>query len=124
MEVLYRIKLLLVYLVQLLEVGDSVMADKGFDIVYDLLCIGCKLNMPPKLRHDCNQMPKSHVITTHKIASLRIHVERAIQRIKVYFIICSSTVIIVEHIWGVCCALTLFHPPLVVSTTNTCTNEE
>ena len=41
-------------LLQLLEVGDSVMVDKGFDIVDDLLCIGCKLNMPPKLRHDCN----------------------------------------------------------------------
>ena len=26
------------------------MADKGFDIVYDLMSIGVKLNVPPKLR--------------------------------------------------------------------------
>ena len=31
-----------------LEVGDHVMADKGCDIVYDLMCIGVKLNIPPK----------------------------------------------------------------------------
>ena len=89
MEVLYRMKQLLVYL-QLLEVGEILIVNKGFEIVYDLLCIGCKLNMPPKLRHDCNQMPKSHVITTRKIAPLRIHVERAIQRIKVYRILSSA----------------------------------
>ena len=49
------------------------MAEKGFDIVYDLMCIGVKLNIPPKLTCANKQMPKSHVITTY----LRIHVERA-----------------------------------------------
>lgn len=34
-------------LLDLIEVGDSVMADKGFDISYDLLVCGCRLNMPP-----------------------------------------------------------------------------
>ena len=30
----------------LLEPGDAVMADKGFDIRYDLMLIGVKLNIP------------------------------------------------------------------------------
>ena len=102
------------------------MAEKGFDIVYDLMCIGVKLNIPPKLMCANKQMPKSHVITTRRIASLRIHVERAIQRIKVYRILSSVVPLsispIVEHIWGVCCALSLFHPPLVIN--NTPCNEE
>ena len=34
-------------LLNLLEVGDHVMADKGFDIVYDLMHIGVKFNNPP-----------------------------------------------------------------------------
>ena len=53
-------------------------------------------------------MPKSHVITTRKIASLRIHVERAIQRIKIYRMLSSVVPLslshIIEHVWGVCCA--------------------
>ena len=105
------------------------MADKGFDIVYDLMCIGVKLNIPPKLTHVNKQMPKSHVITTRKIASLCIHVERAIQRIKIHRILSSVVPLsispIVEHTRGVCCALSLFHPPLVIHNTPcTHTNEE
>ena len=105
-------------LFHLLEVGDHVMADKGFDIVYDLMSIGVKLNVPPKLKQANTQMPKSHVITTRKIASLRIHVERAIQRIQISRILSSEVPLSlshsVEHIWGICCALSLFNPPLVV----------
>ena len=33
-------------LLDLIEPGDSVMADKGFDISYELLIRGCKLNIP------------------------------------------------------------------------------
>lgn len=104
-------------LLPLLEAGDSVMADKGFDIAYELMCIGVKLNVPPKLKCANSQMSKAHVITTRKIASLRIHVERAIQRIKVYRLLSSvvplSLTHNIEHVWGVCCALSLFQPPLV-----------
>ena len=63
-------------------------------------------------------MSKSEVTRTRKIASLRIHVERAIGCIKQYHIL--STVIplsispFVNNIWFICCALSLFHPPLVV----------
>ena len=78
------------------------------------MCIGVKLNIPPKLKHANNQMPKSHVVTTRKVASLCIHVQRAIQRIKILSSEIPSLSHIVEHVWGICCALSLFHPPLVV----------
>ena len=99
----------------LVEPGNAVMADKG--ISYELLIRGCYLNIPPFVRG--GHMSKSNVIRTRKIASLRIHVERAIGRIKQYRILSSviplSIASFVDNIWFVCCTLTLFHPPLVVN---------
>ena len=37
-------------ILDLLEPGDSVMADRGFEIEEDLLLIGVKLNIPPFYR--------------------------------------------------------------------------
>ena len=37
-------------ILDLIEPGDSVMADKGFDISYELFIRGCKLNIPPFVR--------------------------------------------------------------------------
>ena len=53
------------------------MVDKGFDIAYDVLLCGVNLNIPPFLK-DHQQLSKRNVIITRHIASLRIHVERAI----------------------------------------------
>ena len=64
--------------------GDTVMADKGFDIAYDVLVHGAKLNIPPFVKNH-QQLSKKNVIITRKIASLRIHVERAIGRGKSYW---------------------------------------
>ena len=55
-----------------MESGDSVMADKGFDISYDLIR-GCRLNMPPFVKG--GRLSKSNVTKIREIASLRIHVE-------------------------------------------------
>ena len=91
------------------------MADKDFDIGYDVLLCGAKLNIPTFLK-DQKQLSKN-VILTHQIASLRIHVERAIGCIKQYRILSSvvplTLVNSIDSMWGVCCALSLFHPPLV-----------
>ena len=65
----------------LIEPGDLVMADKGFDLIsYELFIRGCKLNIPPFVRGGC--LSKTEVTNTRKIASLRIHVERAIGCVK------------------------------------------
>ena len=101
-------------LLDLIESGDSVMVDKGFDISYDLIR-GCRLNMPPFVKG--GRLSKSNVAKTHKIASLRTHVKRAISRIKQYRILTSVIPLSISHvdsIWFICCALILFHPPLVV----------
>ena len=95
---------------------DSVMADKGFDIVYKLMVQGVKLNIPPFVNRS-TQLSKKKVITTRKIASLRIHVERAIGRVKNYRILSNvvplTLIKSIDDIWGVCCSLSLFQPPLV-----------
>ena len=60
------------------------MADKGFTIE-DLLPLGVYLNIPPFLGKS-GQMPADQVVLTQEIASLRIHVERAINKIKKNYI--------------------------------------
>lgn len=57
------------------------MADKGFDIQDDLAPIGVKLNAPPFL-HGKPQLDSTELVETRRIASLRIHVERCMERIK------------------------------------------
>lgn len=63
----------------ILQIGDLILADKGFTI-HDMLPMGVSLNIPPFLfnpkftEHECKY--------TTKLARKRIHVERAFQRIK------------------------------------------
>ena len=63
-------------------------------------------------------MSKTDIAKNHKIASLHIHVERAIGCVKQYHglsnVIPLSIAPYANHIWYICCALSLFHPPLVV----------
>ena len=63
-------------ILDLLDCGDSVMADKGFEIEDDLILRGVPLNIPPFLK-DKKQLEEKELIITQCIASLRIHVERA-----------------------------------------------
>ena len=67
----------------LLEKGDSVMADKGFDISDLLLPLDVSSNIPPFLRGK-PQLDEHELIETRRIASLRIHVERAIEHINFF----------------------------------------
>lgn len=68
-------------LYKLLSLGDDVMADKGFDIQDDLAKYGVTLNIPAFLKGS-NQFSVQQTQHNKKIASLRIHVERGIKRIK------------------------------------------
>ena len=102
-------------LLQLLEPGDEFMADKGF-LIQDLLVpIGVRLNVPPLLQSKL-QIPTDDVVTK-KIAQLRVHVERAIGRVKEFRILQavlpSSMWDSINEIIYVCCMLTNFSPPLV-----------
>lgn len=69
---------------------DLVMADRGFKIREDLLAIGSNLAIPPSSAA-CMQMHCRDVKETSQIANVRIHVERAIRRIKIFRILKSNS---------------------------------
>ena len=100
---------------QLLDPGDSIMADRGFNIQDDLTPLGVRLNIPPFLKGK-SQLEENELIETRRIASLRIHVERAMERIKNYHIfdrtLPASLNNIAEEMFFVCAVLTNFWPPL------------
>ena len=102
-------------LLALLEKGDSIMADRGFDIEADLIPLGVKLNIPPFLKGK-SQLSENEMVATRRIASVRIHVERAMERIKNYHIfdkdIPSSSTDLADQIFFVCSVLSNFWPPL------------
>ena len=69
-------------LLDFLEPGDSLMADKGFPRVEeDLVRQGCFLIMPPFMRQGRQLEPKQRK-ENRDIAKERIHVERAIERLR------------------------------------------
>ena len=101
-------------LLERLEKGDSIMADRGFDIADDMPS-GTAVNIPPFLEANV-QFDEADLVATRRIASLRIHVERAIERIKNFQIthfFPASLCPLAEEIIYVCAFLTLFEPPLV-----------
>jgi len=99
-----------------LEPGDEVMADKGFLIQDLLIPRGVRLNIPPFLQKN-TQMAANDVFLTKKIARLRVHVERAIGRVKEYKILQSTLPASmwdsISNVIYVCCMLSNFEPPLV-----------
>ena len=66
--------------------GISVMANRGFMIKDQLKEISVELNIPPFL-DGRQQLPADEVKHGRQIASLRIHVERAIGQIKQFAIL-------------------------------------
>ena len=97
------------------EDNDSVMADKGFTI-QDLLPLAVSLNIPPFLGSS-SQMPAGDVVKTQEIASLRIHVERAINKIKNFHIwdgvIPLHQLGLVNQMWSVCAILCNAQPNII-----------
>ena len=89
---------------QAFDDGDSVMADKGFQI-QDILPLSVTLNIPPFLLGD-SKMSAEDVVRTQQIASLRIHVERAVHKIKNFRIwqrvVPLSLFRVVNQMWSVC----------------------
>ncbi|KAK3916272.1 Putative nuclease [Frankliniella fusca] len=90
----------------LLKAGDAVMADKGFPIG-DLLPPGVDINLTPF--KETPQFTRGQVMETLKIARSRIHVERAILRVKYFHIldkIPHSLLKFSSKVFQVCAGLT------------------
>lgn len=68
-----------------IERGDDVMADRGFLIRGNLALKGATLNIPPFAFN--KQLSGAAVTKTRRIARARIHVERAIGRLKCFHIL-------------------------------------
>ena len=101
-------------ILQKLDFGDSIMADRGFDIE-DILPDGIHSNVPQFLGGR-KQLEQDEVLKTRRIATLRIHVERCIERIKNYRITHFFPAMLcplAAHIIFICFFLTLYEEPLV-----------
>ena len=96
--------------------GVSIMADRGFTIQDQLKAVGVGLNIPPFMEGR-KQLPPEEVLRGRQIASLRIHVERIIGRIKNYTILKSTLPLsmsrIANQIVSVCSWLVNFQPILI-----------
>ncbi|XP_056009547.1 uncharacterized protein LOC130046466 [Ostrea edulis] len=66
--------------------GDEIMADRGFTIDDLLFLLKVKLNIPAFTKGK-DQLSEEDVTETRRIATVRIHVERAIRRLKVFCIL-------------------------------------
>ncbi|KAL3885236.1 hypothetical protein ACJMK2_025324 [Sinanodonta woodiana] len=100
----------------LLDPNDLVMADRGFQIKEELLLRRARLAIPPGARV---RRKWPHVMLNKKVADLRIHVERAINRLKLVKILKETLPItllsIIDDIINVIAALCNLLPPLVSS---------
>ncbi|XP_063967299.1 uncharacterized protein LOC135156981 [Lytechinus pictus] len=100
----------------LIDPGDLILADRGFIIKEDLLIRHAKLEIPPPSKGLEQQAPKD-VEKTKKNANARIHVERAIGRMKWFAILQQtlpiSLVPLIDDIIVVCAALVNLRQPLV-----------
>ena len=99
--------------------GIAIMADLGFTIKDELAKIGIELNIPPFMDGRQQLLPEE-VQRGRTMSSLRIHVERAIERIKTFCILKDSFPVSVaslaNQIVCICGWLTNFYPALVPAT--------
>ena len=108
--------------------GVSVMADRGFTIKDQLDVVGATLNLPPFMEGR-KQLSADDVLRGRQIASVRIHVERVIGRIKNYTILKNTLPItmarIANQIVCVCVWLINFQPVLIPPPPDSdCTEDE
>lgn len=93
-----------------LNPGDQVLADRGFPIREELMMRGAELVLPPAGKGK-TQMTSADIAKTKKIANVRIHVERVIQKLKTFQILSHVIPISTLRAGGfdnaliVCCAI-------------------
>ena len=104
-------------LIRLLSLGQDVMADRGFTV--DLLQAekGSRLHVPAFLGSKWTQLTASEVTQSRRISEAHIHIERAIERIKEFRILCGEVEVplfhVLEQTFQVCTYLTNFQRPIV-----------
>jgi len=100
----------------MLEYGDLVLADRGFLVEEDVTARNCRLKIPAFTRGKA-QLSQKDVETSRHLARVRIHVERAIGRLRHFQILNTSmTISLVPHadnILTICAAVSNLHPKLV-----------
>ena len=97
--------------------GDELMADRGF-AVHDLFTdMGVKVTIPDFKGQGRSQLNKMEGKGSEKIAEARIHVERAIQRIKTFHILDNEVRLCMAHlaeqIFTVCAYMVNFQSPIL-----------
>ena len=101
----------------MIEPYDEVMADRGFKIREDLMMHMATLCIPPSCASSMQLLPHD-ARETSNIANVRIYVEQAIGRLKVFILLKTELPIsllpLADDIVSVCCALCNLLPPLCV----------
>ena len=104
-------------LIDLLEDEDLVLADKGFPEIRRTINEKGKkvtLVMPPFLTNK-SEFSKEETEETYKISRVRIHVERIIQRLRIYRILDKIPEYLfssIDDIVHICCVLVNLQPPI------------
>ena len=99
-----------------MKAGDLILADKGF-LLHDIIPQGVFLNLPAFLRGK-DKFTRAEAIFSRKIARSRIHVERAIERLRNYKIlekISARQRWYCDIIVQVCSALVNLQSPIIES---------
>ena len=90
------------------------MADQGFTIEDMLTPLCMQLNIPPFLAKS-EQFAATEAVNTQQIASLRIHVERAISHVKKCDILANiMPASLASSANQICCLLTYFENPSIL----------
>lgn len=111
---------------EMLEPGDIVLADKGFPQIKSIIDkkgIGTLLVMPLFLHNE--EFEDEEIAITYSIARVRIHIERIMQRTRVFRITDKVTIENLPYcddIIHMCCVLVNLQPPIIKSefTENSC----
>ena len=100
----------------MLEPLDVILADRGFTLEDEFMFRNCKLVIPAFTRGK-KQLSARDVEETRQLANIRIHVERAMERIKNFRILSDKVPLYlvphVDNIMMIVCALSNLMDPLV-----------
>ena len=106
-------------LIDLLDDGDVILADKGFPDIKSVIDESGKkilLVMPPFLVNQ--EFTKEETEKTYSVANVRIHIERINQRIKQFNILNKIPVHLfpyIDDILHICCTLVNLQPPIIAT---------